>query len=585
MALSLVNIGLVVVGLIVGRVAAAVASPAPHQSTCRNIPGDARWPKSAEWDRLNATVDGRLIATVPIAQVCHDPTFSPEECAQVEGQWNAAIVMTTRPAEIMTPWFQNQSCVAFSDRSTPCDLGNYASYSIRVSNADDVVAGIGFARKNNIRLVVKNTGHDFFGKSTGKGALSLWTRNLQHKELVQHYNTSYYRGPAIKIGAGVNGKETAEFAAQYGYRFVVGSCPTVGVAGGYTQGGGHSFLSGLYGLGADNVLEWEVVTPTGERLVATPTKNSNLYWALSGGGGGTYGVVISMTSRVFSDGQIALASLSFNTTTVGGDDPFWASVGVLLSQLQPLVDDHGAVAQVSMTHSTFSIFGLMVPGADTHDLANLLAPLLTALSQTNSALTSSALSLVITHNSTYAGLVAANVEAVTEAITLPPVIGGRFISRSNWANNATAILAALRSTMANERFVVALTALNTQSALRLARPIAPNAAPPAFASVYLSLIVTSVWDWHRSWADAAPLQAEYLEVIRPTLEAVTPGAGAYGNEANWQQPAWQNVFYGPTYERLKGIKARYDPEGLLYGLTAVGSENWAADGQGRLCRK
>lgn len=423
------------------------------------------------------------------------------------------------------------------------------------------------------------------GKSTGKGALSLWTRNLQQTELIQRYNTSYYRGPAIKIGAGVNGKEAAAFAAQHGYRFVVGSCPTVGVAGGYTQGGGHSFLSGLYGLGADNVLEWEVVTPAGQRLVATPKKNSDLYWALSGGGGGTYGVVISMTSRVFPDGQIALASLSFNATTVGGDDPFWASVSVLLSQLQPLVDDHGAVAQVSMTHSTFSIFGLMVPEADSHDLADLLAPLLTALAQTNPALTSSALSLTITHDSTYAGLVAANVEPVTEAITLPPVIGGRFISRSNWASNATAIVAALRSTMASERFVVALTALNTHSALRLAKPIAPNAAPPAFASAYLSLIVTSVWDWHRSWADATPLQAEYQEVIRPTLEAVTPGAGAYGNEANWQEPAWQDVFYGATYQRLKGIKARYDPEGVLYGLTTVGSEQWVADSQGRLCKK
>lgn len=90
---SLASIGLVVVGLTVGRVAAAVARPAPQQSTCRNIPGDARWPGPDAWDRLNATVDGRLIATAPIARVCHDPTFSPEECARVEGQWNAASVM------------------------------------------------------------------------------------------------------------------------------------------------------------------------------------------------------------------------------------------------------------------------------------------------------------------------------------------------------------------------------------------------------------------------------------------------------------------------------------------------------------
>lgn len=61
----------------------------------------------------------------------------------------------------MAPWFQNQSCVAFTDRSTPCDLGNYASYSISVSNPDDIAAGLTFARKHNIRLVVKNTGHEY----------------------------------------------------------------------------------------------------------------------------------------------------------------------------------------------------------------------------------------------------------------------------------------------------------------------------------------------------------------------------------------------------------------------------------------
>lgn len=102
------------------------------------------------------------------------------------------------------------------------------------------------------------------------------------------YNSSFYHGPALKAGAGVTGGQASQFAAAHGYRVVTGDSPTVGVAGGFTQGGGHSQLSGVYGLGADNVLEWEVVTAEGIHLVATPTKNSDLYWALSGGGGGTY---------------------------------------------------------------------------------------------------------------------------------------------------------------------------------------------------------------------------------------------------------------------------------------------------------
>ena len=78
-----------------------------------------------------------------------------------------------------------------------------------------------------------------------------------------------------------------------------GTCPTVGIAGGYTQGGGHSALSSLYGLSADNVLEWEVVTANGTQLTATSSSNQDLYWALSGGGGCTYGVVMSMTTKLY----------------------------------------------------------------------------------------------------------------------------------------------------------------------------------------------------------------------------------------------------------------------------------------------
>lgn len=63
--------------------------------------------------------------------------------------------------EIMSPYWQNQSCDPFTAPSTPCALGNYVSYSIAVTGADDIRAGLRFAKDNNIRLVVKNTGHEY----------------------------------------------------------------------------------------------------------------------------------------------------------------------------------------------------------------------------------------------------------------------------------------------------------------------------------------------------------------------------------------------------------------------------------------
>lgn len=61
----------------------------------------------------------------------------------------------------MSPYWQNQSCDPFTARATPCKLGNYVSYSINVTGVDDIKAGIHFAKKHNIRLVIKNTGHEY----------------------------------------------------------------------------------------------------------------------------------------------------------------------------------------------------------------------------------------------------------------------------------------------------------------------------------------------------------------------------------------------------------------------------------------
>ena len=69
------------------------------------------------------------------------------------------------------------------------------------------------------------------------------------------------------------------------------------------------------------------------------------------------------------------------------------------------------------------------------------------------------------------------------------------------------------------------------------------------------------------------------------LEEMTPNGGAYINEADFQQPDFQSVFYGTNYARLRAIKRKYDPRDIFYAVTAVGSEDWYEDQSqgGRLC--
>lgn len=113
------------------------------------------------------------------------------------------------------------------------------------------------------------------GKSTGAGSLALWTHKLQNITFLD-YASSYYTGKAGKVGAGLQGYDLDVAGKAEGVVFLAGACATVGTAGGYTQGGGHSPLSNLYGLSADQVLEWEVVDGKGNLLTATPTNNSGI---------------------------------------------------------------------------------------------------------------------------------------------------------------------------------------------------------------------------------------------------------------------------------------------------------------------
>ncbi|KAI1163546.1 FAD-binding domain-containing protein [Nemania serpens] len=551
-------------------------------SGCKPIPGDRNWPTSAEWNKLNSTVDGRLIATLPIAHVCHAPWYSEEACQSLRDHWGVAELQTSQPAEFLAPWFQNQSCTPFETEGSPCSLGNYASYSINVTSSKDIVAGLAFAKKKNVRLVVKNTGHDLQGKSTGKGALSLWTHNLKSMTFIPSYRSDNYKGPAIKVGAGVQITEAVKFAAGKGYRVVVGSCPTVGVAGGYTQGGGYGLLASLYGLGADNVLEWEVLTIDGKLVKATPRNEySDLYWALSGGGGGTYGVVISMTARLFEDGPVSSANFYFATAFTGSEEAYWNAVGIFHKHLPALVDQKGIVLSYSVSKDTFILYTITAPNRTASEVVDILSPVTSELETVGLSLQTIAFST--SESATYSSYYGGSLEPILAISPISPVAGDHFISRDNMANDPAGVLKGFQDVTASGNFTLACVALNVNES-HIVQPVANNSVSPAWREALATCIIGSAWGWGQPWDVVLEQQEQLEQSILPAFEAATPDAGAYANEANFAQTHWQTTFYGTNYQKLKEIKAKYDPKGVLYGITSIGSESWKEDGDGRLCR-
>ena len=136
------------------------------------------------------------------------------------------------------------------------------------------------------------------------------------------------------FGAGVQWSEAYE-AAKHRNRVIVGGLSprgSVGAAGGWLAGGGHSPMAPNYGLGAlnspemigpyshghftgvDNVLEITIVTADGNHVTANPYLNQDLFWALRGGGGGTWGIVTSVTYKTHPSTPFSAAIFLVNST-------------------------------------------------------------------------------------------------------------------------------------------------------------------------------------------------------------------------------------------------------------------------------
>lgn len=351
---------------------------------CRCFPGDECWPTPPEWAAFNETINGRLIATVPIASVCrHDilTSYNPVKCQQLQDDWLLPETHYTTPSSIMAQFFANFSCDPFTLPSAQCVPGTYVQYAVNATSQDDYRKTMAFAVARNIRFVIRNTGHDYFGKSTGAGALALWTHNLKDIMFLD-YQSSHYTGRAMKIGAGVQVWEALEAAHAQDLVVAGGQCQSVGVAGGYSQGGGHSLMASQIGLSADQVLEWEVVTTSGQHLVATPERNADLYWALSGGGGGTYAAVLSVTLKAYADVEVAAGAFTVSKTGNEGisDDQFSAIVREWLQNLPELVDSGGA-ALWSFAEGYLSISPVVGPNMTVPELRGLLNRTFQALNE------------------------------------------------------------------------------------------------------------------------------------------------------------------------------------------------------------
>jgi hypothetical protein len=355
---------------------------------------------------------------------------------------------------------------------------------------------------------------------------------------------------------------------------VGGECPTVGIAGGFTQGGGHSVLSTEFGLGADQTLEFEVVTASGTVVTASWKENSDLYWALSGGGPGTYGIVTSVTVRAFPEADIGGGTLSI-ASAYTTQDRFNEAVTAFHAML-PNMTDLGASVSYILTDEYLQIDPVTVYNSSADFVENtVLAPFIALLAELEIPSSSSYTTLsYYDHYSTYMGPLPDGHLAVSSY-----QFGSRLIPRSVLEDNNDDFNSVIQNLTANGVIagVSAASFYNIQQA--------SNAAHPAWRTAIMQLQLITLWDNSPdAWNDNLAAQKQMTDEFVPQIMAITPDSGTYVNEADFNQPNWKVDFFGSNYDKLLAIKNEWDPTGVFYALKGVGSDAWTVAEDGRMCR-
>lgn len=418
------------------------------------------------------------------------------------------------------------------------------------------------------------------GKSTGYGALALWTHHLKDISPVLRYDSASYRGPALRVAAGVQVSEVYDYLEKQQLTAIGGECPSVGIAGGYIFAGGHSPSTSSLGLAADGILELEGILANGSSFTASPSMNHDLYWFLSGSGaGGTVAYVKSVTFRIFKDFSVSGVIFTMPYQGILTDDEFWTLIDTWHT-LTPNITAAGAYAYAYYQKGYFQIWPIFAPNLSQSKTVALIQPFIQKVDALKKIYPALAYNLTSynypSFNTAYKAL-------------FPPIGSGtlqwssRLIPQHIIEFQPQTLSDTFRQIF-NDGAIMVEAIMNPN--LRVSKPVAPNSVLPAWRTSIIDLVAGKPYN------DSAPFEqmtadrryiTEHWTSELEKLAPVSQGGGAYMNEADAEDPNWRESFYG-FYPKQLAIKKKYDPDGLWYAKTAVGSEMWTEDEAQRLCR-
>jgi FAD/FMN-containing dehydrogenase len=567
-------------------------------------PGEPGWPSPAEWAALRESVGGRLVQVQSALTVC-EPDAASTACGNLF-------------QNLMDPFYIDQSVnltqtLGWIDAFT----SEPSAYAVLAASSADVSAAVNFAREHNVRLVVKSGGHSYLGTSNAPDSLLIWTRpNMQAVELSDGFVPQGGAGlvepePAVSVGAGAIWIDAYNAVTTVAGRYVQGGgCTTVGVSG-LTQGGGFGSWSKTFGTAAANLLEAEVVTADGTVRVVNAFQDPDLFWALKGGGGGTFGVVTRFTLRTHPlPDYLGLVSA---VITAASDAAYRALVGQMISfYRESLFNPHwGEQIDFGTGNGNQITIFMLFQGLTQAQAEQTWAPLFDWVTARPADYT-----LTGAEAGSQPGFLAVpgqdfwNVAwyeqflpELIPALVVPDPLPGAPEDYYHWSINTGEVgwfLNTFQSTWLSQQLlepenqpalVDALVNASQFWSVQLAcnkglaggaadaiRRTADTSMNPAVLDSFALAIATSKQQsvypgitGHEPDLTQGRQQAELVTAAMAPLRAFRERPASYFNETDYFEADWQTAFWGDNYARLLQVKERYDPDGLFFVHHGVGT--------------
>jgi FAD/FMN-containing dehydrogenase len=565
-------------------------------------PGTPGWPSEASWNGLRQSLSGSLLKL--------DAGFAPCKSAATRAGCDAALASLSNSFAL-----GDQPALTQTSGWIDAWTSQPSAYAVVAENAADVVAAVNFARTHHLRLVVKGGGHSYQGTSDAPDSLLVWTRRMNDVTLRPDFVAQGCAGsaapqPAVTIGAGAMWTDAYDAVTTRGGRYVQGGgCTTVGVAG-LVQSGGFSNFSKGYGTAAAGLIEAQLVTADGELRIANACTNADLFWALKGGGGGSFGVVTRLTLRTRE--LPATFGAVFFTVKATSDEAYRVLVAKLIAfYASALFNPHWG-EQIGFNPGNRVEVSMVFQGLAREQAEAIWAPFVAWIGgQPDYAFERPFQALAVPAQHFWdADFFARNAPGFMVADPRPGAPAHHALwkgdlEQAGWYIHGYQSAWMPASLLATERQGALVDAIVRSTRhwrvgfhfnkglagapaaeIEAARDTATN---PDVLDAFALVIIAGGGDpqfpgMPGKGADPASARAQARQIDQAMAEMLTaaPGAGSYVSESDYFLSNWQSAFWGRNYPRLAQVKQKYDPAGLFFVHHGVGSEAWSADGFTRL---